>query len=477
MLESENALVITGNPGDGKTATGIMAANKLVEEGFKPIIITSPEEWNSKVLQADKSDKLLLFIDNMFGTYGVDERMVNKWLAVNEVISLHLKKRKGNVKIICTMRKKIYNATRQRLKRFRWYKTFRVVDISAESYALSIDEKEELLKKYFKHHGVPHGRQCKLAARLDPPHGFPHCVELYCTEPHCQRMGIAFFKSPLPAVSNEIEVLYETRSTQYYALLLVHLSPLQKVSVEIMSGEQEFDKQLLNKTRLLAKLPTRDGMDILRAIEKVCGIYLKENEDGSVGFKHDTISELIGVIATRNSPIQAVNYLNLQFLAEKTKYLTYKGEDKNEYAVLPEKTKLRLAVRLTDALLNGQAFTACKHHAWDNKDFLNTWLDYVKKNNSEKNECNSLLDDLMTSSLETYFVLNRNLKRMEELRVGLMFLLFLNKKEMARQEIMNTYHREAMEESDKLSKFRREIRCPSGRKLKHPSITELVSVN
>ncbi|XP_045214503.2 uncharacterized protein LOC123564766 [Mercenaria mercenaria] len=467
ILESENSLVIVGNPGEGKTTAAIMTMDKLAKTGYQPIIITSPKEWNSKVVQAEKTEKLVIFIDDMFGTVGVDENKVNEWIAMNEVISQLLEKRTGSFKIICTVRRKVYKAVKQRIKRFRWFKSFRMVDISDKTYALSESEKTELLQKYFKHYKVPKGRQCLIAAKADPPHGFAHCVELYCTEPHCLRMGISFFMSPLSAVEREIQILYETLSTQYYALLLIHLSPGQKVTVDIMSGEEELDQTLLNKARLLSKLPTRDGMDIIRAIEKMTDNYLREEDDGSVGFRHDTVSEMVGVIATRNSPIPAVNYLSLQFLSEKTKYVAYKEDDKDEVAILPKKCTLKLVKRITEALFNGEAFAACKHHAWENVNFVYAWLDHVKKNKSDKHEGNTLLDDVLTMSLEIYQVMQRNSNSgPEEVHVGLMFLLYLNKKEMAREEIMNFYQKQTLEESERLIKFRQEQRCPSGRKLK-----------
>jgi hypothetical protein len=471
ILECENSLVIIANPGEGKTVTGIMTMNKLASEGYQPIILTSPKDWNSKVVLAEKSEKLVLFIDDMFGTVGVDENKVNEWIAMSEVISSLLKKRNGSLKMVCTTRRKIYTETKHRLRRFKWFKKFRMVDMSDDTFMLSESEKTEILQKYFKFYKIPDKKQCLGAAKSSPPHGFPHCVELYCTEPHCLRMGISFFTCPLSAVEREIQILYETESTQYYALLLIHLSPGQMITVDIMSGSKDFDKNLLNKTRQLAKLPTKDGMDIIRAIEKMTGIFLREEDDGSVGFSHDTVSEMVGVIATRNSPIPAVNLLSMQFLSEKTKYISYKEDDKNEVAVLPKKCTLALVTRITECLLGGEAFSACKNHAWDNLDFVHTWIDYLSKKESDKVEGNNLLDDVMTTSLEVYQVMQRN-SRPTEVHVGLMFLLYLNKKEMAREEILKFFSKQVLEENERLSKFKKEHRCPSGRKLKHPYFQE-----
>ena len=467
ILEDEHSLMIVANPGEGKTTVGIMTMNKLMHKGFLPIIITSPRDWNCKVVPAEKTDKLVIFIDDMFGTIGVDEGRVNEWIALNEVISSLLEKREGSLKIICTIRKKLYTQTKQRVRRFKWFKTFRMVDISDEKLKLIESEKTEILQKYFKHYKIPEERQCLLAAKSSPPHGFPHCVELYCREPHCLQMGISFFTSPLSAVEREIQILYETQSTQYYALLLIHLSPGQMITVDLMSGSEDFDKNLLNKTRQLAKIPTKDGMDIVRAIEKMTDNYLKEEDDGSVGFRHDTVNEMVGVIATRNNPVAAVNHLSMQFLSEKTKYVSYKEEDRNEVAVLPQKCTRALVTKITECLLGGKAFSACKHHAWDNCNFVHTWLDYVNKNESNKLKGKTLLDELMTTSLEIYQVMQRN-SRPAEAHVGLMFLLYLNKKEIAREEILKFYSKQTLEDNERLSKFKKEHRCPSDRKLKHP---------
>lgn len=102
-LENNNLLILTGNPGVGKTYNSYFLTAKLIESGYT--LLHSPNNSLKDILKKyNKDKKFVLFIDDVFGS-NEKSFMIN--LGEEEIVSL-LESKSDNLKIIINSRSSIF---------------------------------------------------------------------------------------------------------------------------------------------------------------------------------------------------------------------------------------------------------------------------------------------------------------------------------------------------------------------------------
>ena len=224
IVKETHWATILGKPGDGKSATAAHLMHQYRDEGYEPILISSPQEWRL-ILTCDPALKQFAVINDMFGTSYLDKRKADGWLSMIENMERVVKARKGSLIVVWTSRRYIYSDVESALDRYVCFGKSRIVDMTDKPYILSGDEKLEIFNKFGNAHDVTlDDNSLRKLPALDPPHGFPHYVELFCTNAFLRETGLSFFENPTKYVQREICNFKDNDPTKFLVLLLVLLN-------------------------------------------------------------------------------------------------------------------------------------------------------------------------------------------------------------------------------------------------------------
>lgn len=152
-------------------------------------------------------------------------------------------------------------------------------------------------------------------AMVDPPHGFPHCVELFCKNAFLRQSGIkAFFRNPVECVRHEIRNFIQYDPYKFVVLLLLLLNNNQldgyffENLVDSPTQEQE---QILTIAGISSK---KSSPMIFKALNSLKIIYLKQNPDGAYCFTHESLIENVALEFISLRPYRAFQLIDFKYI-------------------------------------------------------------------------------------------------------------------------------------------------------------------
>ena len=350
-------------------------ATKYRNEGYEPIFITSAEDWKRSVSCRgvnDQIDKQLIVIDDMFGSSVLDQKKVNEWLALIGYMEKTVEISKGNIRVICTSRRYIFTDVQLILADSKVCKPGYVVDTTGEEYCLSSQEKTEIFKRFAKENNVT-DFTAESVRFIDPPHGFPHCVEMFCTNPFLRENGISFFKNPEECIQRQISIFRENDPAKYILLLLmlIRQDTFDYASFDsLIDSPSETEKKLFRAVGL--SLDTAIP-GLRKALPSLKNTYLRQAYDGSFSFTHESLKENVAFEFFRASPSLAAQTLDLKFILSVPGrfYNADEGKASNFRDIKP------LFLRLVEEIKSGNVFEIYSSKIWDNQTFVNHWITYI----------------------------------------------------------------------------------------------------
>ena len=369
---------LLGKPGDGKSATAAHLMLQYRDKDFEPIFVSSPQDWKTLV-SANPLVKQFIIIDDIFGTSYTDKRKVDEWISMIEHMERIVNERKGNLKVVCTSRRYIFKDVEEAFAKFACFRKISVVDMTDKANQLSEEEKLTIFNKYADKHNIKVDEASIPKIRqFDPPHGFPHCVELFCTNAFLRKSGFSFFKNPTECVQKEIYNLKNNHPFKFFILLLMLLDKtrVNERYIEQMINNPSDDENRLFRTTGI----NRDTAypHIVKAAEALKDTYLKQDIDKSYTFTHESLKENVALVYTAVNPTHAVEILSLQQIisyANRNKCDSMKGGS-GELADLPLPSDI-LVEKITEEILFGSIDTVCSCDAWSNEKFVSEWLRYI----------------------------------------------------------------------------------------------------
>ena len=399
ILDDRNWVVIIGNPGDGKSTI----AHKLLldhkKKSFTPIVVTSPHDWKKLVVgKGEHVEKQIVLIDDMFGISNINDTQVNEWLQILKLMIDVVTERNCSLKVVCTSRKSVYNQVVNKLEKYKVFGKLWIVDLSVSQHSLSFDEKLKILETYFKHYGIFENcaeLYAHIIASIDFNYGFPHCVEIFCTNSLIRNQGIDFFRYPIKFVQNEIEDYHKSEPKKLCALLLVLLADKNEVCLEKLDSESDVLSTCLKLSGLSSNNTIYTLYDAFISLKDVYLIH-----DGDVyTFKHDSFREIIAIHFAKYFPSHAIKMLDLDLLINRTK-LTKSGETHIQLVVdLPISSSEHLVKRLTNEMMMGHGSSVFMHDCWQDPTFQDNWFQYVATKRTSKGT-------LLSQCLEQKIVFN-----------------------------------------------------------------------
>ena len=363
-----------------------MAAHLLLQykdKGYESVVVLNPQDWKVLV-EGIKGKRQYVMIDDMFGGLSVDEIKVKEWLTMIDFMQRVVKERAGQLIVVSTSRKYTFMDIKSRLE-FACFSNTSVLDLTAPEHDLSFDEKKMILLKYAEEYNIPADIVSDdifypvNADNLDSPHGFPHCVEMYCSDKFLRKQGEEFFENPMQFISQEISYFMEYDKLKYFLLLYIFfendLLDIIKVETDLLSNCPKSINQII-KIAGLAAPPTYS--EFQKALKSLLMTYIAEYDDGLYHFAHDSIEENVAYVCMKNNPLFSIENLDLFYITSYTRSCGYKSESVKPVCVFPPIYTSKLVERMVKEILKGKATQVAFFDAWEDQSFIEKWIDYLQ---------------------------------------------------------------------------------------------------
>ena len=383
ILENQYWVTIIGKPGDGKSMMAAHLMSQYRHKGFEPVFITSVQDW--KNLITGGKPKQFVVIDDMFGTTCLDRVKLKEWEAYLGIMEKLVSKRKGNLLVVSTSRKYIFEDAKTSLAKFELFRNFKLLDLTSDSWKLTIKEKEEIFEKYaVKYKIEDYSRQD--VGQLDTPHGYPHCVAMFCTNIFFRKAGLTFFKNPAQCIQKEVHNFRVNDRIKYLVLLLGLKTELKVHAIETLCYEPtETTKHLFKAAGVSVDtaLP-----DICIALDSLTNTYLRKGIDGCFYFTHESLLENVAAVFMSVNPILAIKTVDFRLLFMKrytgTSVLSFNEHTSDHSVSAHEEVLKQMIRRITTELFQRHVFHVIMCDVWNDQKFVNHWVKYVSTMKADK---------------------------------------------------------------------------------------------
>ena len=371
IIEDRPWALIAGKPGDGKTTMAAHLMLKYMKKGFKPEFVTSPQDWKILVEGGNKSKKeqrQFVIIDDMFGSMCVDQQKVSEWVSFIDFMNRVVDKRKGHLVVVCTSRKYIFNDVKTKIDKFSCFNNTSIVDMTSKELELTCSEKEHIWKKYTKEYSVESKAPSCIYQNVPSPHGFPHCVELYCSNQFLRNQGVAFFENPMKYICREIKNFLENDKIKYCILLLILLNN-NRLREDVLQQLCFSDppKDVLKLFKVAGLSVDYAQSELKKALVSLKNTYINEHLDGVYSFSHESIKENVAFMLIQDNPLYAIEELEFCYLAAHTRCHGFKAGSDESVFVLPSFCTIALIDRVLKEIFQGNSMPVCKHDIWNDQ--------------------------------------------------------------------------------------------------------------
>ena len=371
IIEDRHWALIAGKPGDGKTTMAAHLMLKYTKKGFKPVFVTSPQDWKILVEGGNKSKKeqrQFVIIDDMFGSMCVDQQKVSEWVSFIDFMNRVVDKRKGHLVVVCTSRKYIFNDVKTKIDKFSCFSNTSIVDMTSKELELTCSEKTYIWKKYTKEYSVESKTPSCIYQNVPSPHGFPHCVELYCSNQFLRNQGVDFFENPMKYICREIKNFLENDKIKYCILLLILLNN-NHLREDILQQLCFSDppKDVLKLFKVAGLSVDYAQSELKKALVSLKNTYISEHLDGAYCFSHESIKENVAFMLIQDNPLYAIEELEFSYLVNHTRCQDYKAGSDESVFVLPSFCTTALIDRVLKETFRGNSMSICTHDIWNDQ--------------------------------------------------------------------------------------------------------------
>lgn len=339
---------------------------------------------------SDDTDKVasqLVMIDDMFGSMSVDDRKVNEWVSMLDIMQRVVKERKGKLRVICTSRTYVFKDVKSKIERFTCFQESKIVDLICEKHALTQEEKLQIWTNYTNEYNVTSNLPDCIFYSVISPHGFPHCVELFCSNQFLRQEGLSFFNNPMKYVCREIQNFKDNDKIKYCILLLI-LFKNNKLEMNYLQEVVLSDppKDVIKIFKAAGLSSDHAQFELKKALESLKNTYISEDLDETFRFSHESIRENVAFMCIKDNPLHAIEDIDFRYLVDHTKCYGYPSPCPESVLVLPLFCTNALVERTVREIKAGQIMPVCQHQAWTDNWFVEKWIAYVLKmsQNEEK---------------------------------------------------------------------------------------------
>ncbi|XP_062599456.1 serine/threonine-protein phosphatase 6 regulatory ankyrin repeat subunit C-like [Saccostrea cucullata] len=320
-VKKNSHVTFIGVPGSGKTATAHHIALMLQQEGYGIVPIKDIRKIED---YCDPNNPQVFVIDDVVGVFGLQEVKMNLLLDYQDRI---MKPTMPKSKTLMTCREAVFKKAIESNSFFKDKNT--IVFLHSEAFALTIDDKKEILKNYHIEEQLMSPASLTSASKM-----FPYLCKLFSTEKKFQFHGYVFFHNPVPCILKELEELENQNKIHYVSLVLCMMNEneLSEKILEERENEGNFNEIKLTVLRKCKVSRQTDNFKFVDAMSEMEGTYTKFCGT-HYSFIHDSMFEIVAYHFGCKFPEVIVQFMSSSYIANYVRLHRFQTE-KSEYKVI-----------------------------------------------------------------------------------------------------------------------------------------------
>lgn len=314
---NQHFATIVGPPGSGKSATARHIALKLQQKGYDILPIRDIKDMET---YCDPYNPQVFVFDDVLGKFGLD---MGNFEVLCRFEDIFVNPIMSETKILMTCREVLYR--KKMISDSFLMREDNVVLLNSVENTLNDQDKLELLAKYELHTNML--SHTDLASASDM---FPLLCKLFSTKREFRNYGPTFFKSPVPCILKELDVM-ETRNKVQYASLVLLMANENKLSKEILdngknlNNESDFNEKKHKFLEACKVLSMTENFELLDALSEMKGTFTKCC-GSEFSFVHDSMLEIVAYHFGRRFTGLMLFYMSSDYIANYIKVETYNAE-------------------------------------------------------------------------------------------------------------------------------------------------------
>lgn len=371
-LYTNNAVMIIGNSGIGKTATMRYVSLLFEKKGYQVVLISSPDEIP---LHRFPERKQLFIMDDIIGKYRVDSVAVELWRKFHDRLKVVFKDTK--VKLLSTLRRQLYIDMSSIL--FPTVFSSTIVDLESNNLVFSSNEKKAMLENYIKRRNIAQNFDDDEMLRICSSQiAFPLLSNLFTSNPKFLNMKSTFFHSPSMIFKEELNRLQIENKKVYCVLVLVVMFTIEELHM-IFDINCEIERiEAYNKILRACEIPENIARKTLhRHVQSVAGTFVETNN--IFKFQHDKLEETIACHFGSQFPHIMLKHCKLDFIRDRVRLTSMPKDDENIF-ILKQPLFDVFSERVIDEIRKGKFRDILLSEPMQCEKFIHKFASYLKRN-------------------------------------------------------------------------------------------------
>lgn len=362
LLTKHHSLTVAGNAGCGKTAFIRHLALQFMSQGYEIVPVIEPKN----IVEYHGDTRRQVFVlDDACRVHTVDRQKRMAWLDYGQVIQDCLLQ-SGSL-LLVSVRLSILN-----IEPFQDLKVLSniVVNLKDKQYALSVKNRQDIFRSYFKRGNEKLGITDKSLLMHD---AFPLLCRfssrsLYIVEDNDNLLTKSetnlknldtFFQTPIQVIENETKSLRIDSPVSYCVLVLCLLfnGRLPKHDLFDSNRYTTLLKDCYSVCGLNRGIAIKTLLDIANSLTDV---YIKE-VDGTFMFIHDIIMDSVSVCFGEHSSGIIIKYANIEVIVNRVQLKKIETETIEYKICIPEDRHFEFFQRLYTEIIKGNAWQVFNH--------------------------------------------------------------------------------------------------------------------
>lgn len=392
-MARSGAVLIIGDPGEGKTSCAWHLILKRLLLGDELIIVNSSEEWVEKW---DPSKKQIVFVDDCLGqSHAIPER-AEAWQRLQENLRGCINSK--DTSVIATVRRYIYRDLHDTVNRLHIFG--KAIDITSPDHRLSSLEKLQMIRNHLREKDITMDADTIDVVTSCYTPSFPLSCRQFASDDRIREKGAIYFLNPVSQLREQLVDMSKKDNVAFSALVLLlvcdenlqfdSLASYEPAPAKPPSGLLERLRyiccssspkvprvvEMLESIKRTRKLPNVTLLDIHRAIEKLRDSYVTST-DTAYKFVHESYLEAVGVVLACEDAVFVLQNCSAHFIQQHVRIQSFPDTAEDTIVRLPEIYYKELAKRLTDDVTNGDIDTVFQNPSINDLSFSGCWCYYI----------------------------------------------------------------------------------------------------
>ncbi|XP_046546832.1 uncharacterized protein LOC124256904 [Haliotis rubra] len=370
-LAFHGVVVIVGQRGSGKTAMGLHILKSLTS-GSKPVILTSPQDWDTLPLRLPKNQdprrKLTILVDNMFGIENTESYLKALWLQKFDSMWPHIEF--GIVNLVLLLSRGIFNTCKEQLSEYKLFQTSHILSLSDPKYEVTGDEQLQMIQNAMKKPLCT--AEKSVLSKLSIPF-LPMICQFYARDNESRQKGLEYFQNPVECMVKRFKIVREQNDLQYLVLVLLAVMqgrlPKSFFYPDPQSSEVKDTGLVLKTIRKFVKFDV-SPCNLENIADSMIGEYLSYSEsDKTYRFLHPILYDSVLLSFSSYHIKDVIDMCPTRFLVQYTQVSSCSVSEGSLLLQVQVKNCQILAQRIAFELTEGDFFSVLSHSALKDEQF------------------------------------------------------------------------------------------------------------